>query len=273
MRSNGILKVGFLLLLVAVQSSLFAQQGQVTEFFPYSEYRIRIDGAVDNQARIYRSAQPPAIAIVSGLLSSAVVLRPQTYKVESLSTTFLMENGENLKVTAGQTPHEVGRFSIGKTTVDFDFEGHKMSLSVRPQLLKQQTAADLQAFDKIYATRAEEYTVDPEFVRIIDGFPAEATVTVYFGSWCPHCQLMVPRVIKLAESLSGPVQIEYYGVPNQQGGPPDPIVNDKKIEKLPTAVVTLQGQEVGRIVGNEFEKPEVKLSEILFAEKQKMGNR
>ena len=69
------------------------------------------------------------------------------------------------------------------------------------------------------------------------------------GSWCPHCQEAVPRVMKVDERLKGSrIRFEYYGLPYKFSK--DPETSRAKITHVPTAVVFRGGWEIGRLAGN-----------------------
>lgn len=88
--------------------------------------------------------------------------------------------------------------------------------------------------------------------KLLDVKPG-AEVTVYFGTWCRDCFLLVPRTwraIEVAErdtKKKVPFQIKYIGVDEQfMAGSINPM--DEKVARIPTFIVKRDGKEVGRII-------------------------
>ena len=84
-------------------------------------------------------------------------------------------------------------------------------------------------------------------------------VFVYFGSWCPTCNLLLGRVIRVEQELAkGPakVQFDYYGLPGAPKTWDDPEVTARNVDRIPSAIVYVDGKYARRIVGYELSKPE-----------------
>ncbi len=89
---------------------------------------------------------------------------------------------------------------------------------------------------------------------------------VYFGTWCPVCGRLVPRVIKLADELEGSkVRFEYYGLPQPMSD--DPITKADKLHGVPTAIVYLGDKEVGRLSGGDLNAPEKSIARLVLQAK------
>ena len=58
------------------------------------------------------------------------------------------------------------------------------------------------------------------------------------------------------------VGFEYYGLPRGFGD--EPQAQQYDIKNIPTAIVRVGGQEVGRIEGGDWDKPEAKLAQLLL---------
>ncbi len=72
---------------------------------------------------------------------------------------------------------------------------------------------------------------------------------VYFGSWCPVCGRLVPKILKLQSDLKGAkIQFEYYGLPQPMSD--DPITAKENLNGVPTAIVYVDGKEFGRQDGH-----------------------
>ncbi len=97
------------------------------------------------------------------------------------------------------------------------------------------------------------------------------TVRVYYGSWCSHCRRLVPHAIRLEQELKGSkIHFEYFGVsPNFTA---DPEVRKAVIQSIPTGIVYINGNEVGRILGDQaWQSPESTLRVILGPAARRVG--
>jgi hypothetical protein len=68
--------------------------------------------------------------------------------------------------------------------------------------------------------------------------------------------------MKVATELEGShINVEFYGLPRGWGE--HPVAGPLEIKVVPTAIVYIDDQEVGRITGNKWQSPEQTLIEIL----------
>jgi thiol-disulfide isomerase/thioredoxin len=87
-------------------------------------------------------------------------------------------------------------------------------------------------------------------------------ITVFFGSWCPHCQQKVPIAMRLARELAGSkVKFDFYGLPH--GFSNDAQAQRYGVKAVPTGIVYVNGKEVGRISGDGWESPEATLRNLV----------
>ena len=74
-------------------------------------------------------------------------------------------------------------------------------------------------------------------------------IEVWFGSWCPHCQRVVPRFLKVMQAVGNPnVEVLYHAVPRQFGSY-QPAVQ-KEVNGLPTFIIMKDGREFTRFKGS-----------------------
>ncbi|MEN6560623.1 MAG: hypothetical protein ABFD52_07605 [Acidobacteriota bacterium] len=107
------------------------------------------------------------------------------------------------------------------------------------------------------------YQPDPEALDKLRGLAREVRVEVYFGSWCPDSKDHVSAFFKVLDLADTPLlQAVYVGVP-EAGDKRAPYVRERKIEKLPTFVVLVDGREAGRIVEAPNKSVEADLVKIL----------
>lgn len=114
----------------------------------------------------------------------------------------------------------------------------------------------------------------PDYVRVrgaapavVPAFPTEATLVVFWASWCPPCREETPSLIALAREPVPGVTLAVFSsdtslaaVESFFGGPPPPELHlrlDQEeaaarafgVEGLPTTVLVVNGQLAARFVG------------------------
>ncbi len=71
---------------------------------------------------------------------------------------------------------------------------------------------------------------------------------IFAGSWCSDSETELPKIYKLITGAGiFPDKIILYGV-DRQKDEPSGIAKEYKIEKVPTLVLEVEGEEIGRIV-------------------------
>lgn len=239
-----------------------ASSGLLKEFLPYHEHLVEVNGLDVKEGRIYRSVDPPAFLVLSPNFDNPAVLYPVSNTVKSIELSVLTEEKDvRVTVKSGYKTWGEGVFTV-TDGVNFEHEGHSVRLKPKPILLKAHTSDELRAYDPGYGQRADAYSVDSALLGRIKSSSKSAKVTVYFGSWCQFCQRYVPHLMKLEQELAGSnIEFSYFGLPNDFTQEPE--TDRMKIERVPTAIVTVAGREIGRLVGRECQQPELKLSRIL----------
>ena len=87
-------------------------------------------------------------------------------------------------------------------------------------------------------------------------------MVVYFGSWCAFCGRYVPRILRLAEDLTkSKLSFDFYGLPRAVQS--DERARRNGVNDVPTAVVSQNGTEIGRIRGDAWLAPEEAILRLL----------
>jgi len=107
------------------------------------------------------------------------------------------------------------------------------------------------------------YQPDPEALEKLRGLAREVRVEVYFGSWCPDSEARVSAFFKALDLAESPLlQAVYVGVPEAKDKR-EPFCRERKVEKLPTFILFVDGREAGRIVETPKKSVEADLVSIL----------
>ena len=122
----------------------------------------------------------------------------------------------------------------------------------------------MRAYSREYREGAASYAFSQPVVKQLQAESRPVEVKVFFGTWCPHCQTVLPRVLRVAEELTGSkVRLSFYGLPQGAGFKADPEAQRFDIESVPTGVVLVEGREVGRISGSGWKIPELAIKNAI----------
>ncbi len=232
-------------------------------FEPIGTYSLSIDGKVEPRAEVYQSERARAFLLLGSGVEQPLLVDLRSRQVEAVGIMSLAKRGDgsiDILADAAVTPR--GPFQIAGSGVSFKTGGHEYQLAERASLVGPHKAAELTAYDPSYARGAAAYRPNPSLVSELDKESQPVRVQVFFNSKCPHCRLMVPRIIKLQETLDNPkITFDYYGVPDSFK---DPVMEAKDVHGTPTGIVYVKGKEVGRIVGEGWKSPELAIKNVLL---------
>lgn len=250
----------------ALVSSVVAQPVPADDvlkgFQPNGDLMLELDGK-STDADLFFSDSAGAFLIMGSELSSPVLVGTRTGLVESVHLMKVMKKPDgSIDLRADATLEALDRFRIEGTEVHFDLKGQAAKLKPRPDLLGSHSPDGLRAYKPTYGQGASDYTPNAGALNALRGATDDVKVLIYFGSWCPTCSRLVPRVIRVDEEIAGSkINFEYYGVPRDITS--DPAAEKNKIHGVPTGIVYVGGKEVARLSVQELNQPEVALQKIL----------
>lgn len=231
-------------------------------FQPNGDLMLELDGQ-STDTQLYFSDSAGAFLIMGSALSSPVLVGTRTGMVESVHLMKVMKKPDgSIDLRADATLEALDRFRIEGTEVHFDLKGQAAKLKPRPDLLGSQSPAALKGYKPSYAQLASEYSPRGSSLSALKTVTDDVRVQIYFGTWCPTCGRLVPRVLRLDEDLDNPkIAFEYYGVPRDITS--DPAAEKDKIHGVPTGIVYVGGKEVARLSVQELNQPEAALQKLL----------
>ncbi len=242
-----------------------AAQAPMAGFAPTGDYVLALDGQTDASAEVYVLGQGTAYLVLSDRLASPVLLEPRAGVARSLS---LLKVARQEDGTIDLLPQAViadlGRFTIDLEGVAFVVDGKAAQLKTKPPYLGSGGIDELLAYSADYQREAAAYVCSEPILRDLRAQPQAVEVRVFFGSWCPYCQQVMPRILKVAQQLAGSkIALEFYGLPRDLAN--DPEAGRYDISGVPTGVVLVGGREVGRIGGGDWKIPELAIKNALIA--------
>jgi hypothetical protein len=110
---------------------------------------------------------------------------------------------------------------------------------------------------------AESYVPNPVAIEKLKSLKQEVRVEIYFGTWCPDSKAHVGEYFKIMELAGNPVFVtDYVGMARDKQAR-EPYIRGKNVTKLPTFIVSINGQEKGRIIEIPKKSVEEDLVDIL----------
>jgi thiol-disulfide isomerase/thioredoxin len=249
--------------LLSTASFLHAQSDSIENFHPIGDFVLEIDEKPVPTAEFYLAEHKPAVLILVAELPGAVVLLPGDQTVHMVPSADVTKKPDGFVDIGMDSAADQGNLQILAAWIRFSVEGHTLTLKERPWLLGEQEIPAMENHNPEYVWRSDRYNPNTDIIQTLAHETNGVRVWAFFGSWCPHCKHHLPLLMKVNEALSGsPIEFDYYGLP--RGWTRHPVAGPLKITSVPTAIVYVDGKEVGRITGNQWETPEIALKKILF---------
>ena len=118
---------------------------------------------------------------------------------------------------------------------------------------------------EIYNRRYADYSPKPDAVQAIHNFAGTAEIKVVFGDWCSDSKKHIPAFLKTLEAADNKnLPILYLNVDRHIKEPAE-LLTGLNITHVPTIIVSVGGQEIGRIVETPKSSVEQDLADILVA--------
>jgi len=240
-------------------------QEAMNGFLPIDKFIFMIDGEPDSEAEVFQSQAAGAYLVLASSVESPVLVQARSAAV---STVNLMKvdrqaNG-SVNLLAGAALGSLGKFAIAGDGIKFSVDGRAAELRNKPWLLGAQNLEGMRAYSREYREGASAYQFSQPIVSQLQAETRSVEVKVFFGTWCPHCQTVLPRVLRVAEELSdSKVKLSFHGLPQGPGFKADLEVQRFAIESVPTGVVLVDGREVGRISGSGWKIPELAIKNAI----------
>jgi Thioredoxin len=111
-----------------------------------------------------------------------------------------------------------------------------------------------------WRTAAESYSPNLEFISGLQAVREEIQIEVFLGTWCPDSKQNVSAYFKIMDLVQNPlIRTTYIGLPQKKEDRAK-YIQGKDIQRIPTFIVTIRGQEAGRII----ETPRTSVEEDLW---------
>lgn len=122
-----------------------------------------------------------------------------------------------------------------------------------------QTMLELDDFSKGY----KEYQVDTAAITPLKNLKEATEIVVIIGTWCGDCHRETPRLMRIMEEVNNPnIKVTYIGVDRAKSDP-EGLAAQYEFTRIPTIIVSQNGEELGRIIERPETSLEIDLAKIL----------
>jgi thiol-disulfide isomerase/thioredoxin len=247
-----------LLVLLLGGGSLWAED---TVWERSCRFSTEVDGGKPRPGTVYeRKGTPEMLGQLPD--STWFLLQPQERRVIQLAEGQVKLAADSPQATLSGQQGSNSAVRLTPSALTFDVTGKFVKVLPTPPLLGEVEAEDFLSLCPDYRDRVNSYTPDSKTVTRLSAAGGKRTVEVFFGSWCPHCQQVLPKLIKSLQLADNEkIDVKWIGLPRMFLN--EPLVREREIKGVPTIIVLEDGQEVGRFSGVEKIPVEVSLANLV----------
>lgn len=260
MRRNAFREAGIMLLVLVATTGLLWAEDSVWQ--RSCRFSTEVDSAAVTPGTVYEQKGTPDML---GTLTGDVwfLLQPAKRRVLTLAAgqVKLAATGPTA-ILSGSLPDNGTPVKLTPAALTFDVKGHFVKVLPTPPLLGEVKAEDFLNLCPEFQEDESNYEPDSETVARLANATKHHTVEVFFGSWCPHCQKVLPQLIKsLRMADNSKLEVKWIGLPRLFSN--EPRVKHREVRGVPTIIVLEGEREVGRFSGVDNIPVEVSLANLV----------
>ena len=232
------------------------------------DWILTVDDEEVSSAKIYYSVYEVAWLVqVPGL--DSLLISPRGNSVQTVDAKSLgLKSANRANLKSGSTMEQVSTFEQSHGVMSFELGDRRLELRPAPPLLGRHSSGGLEQRHPEFEQKAALYSGDADAMAGLKastrptGNTEDLTVRVYFGSWSPICDRIVPKIIGVEKTWQN-VKFEYYGLPKRITD--DPEAEQVGISGVPTVLILRDGEEVDRLTGRQLDDPAPVISQAIVA--------
>ena len=209
-----------------------------------------MDGKPADEARFFVDQEAKKVLVHVPALAVDAVLDLPTKQVTSLEQAKVSVDRETdmARVPPGSPAGQPTPFTVEGAQVLFYLGNNRLKITPKLPLEGPSTLDAILRHSPLYRKGMEEYTPEASEVSYLKSYAGDVEIVVFFGTWCPHCKVLVPRFMRAMDDASNPhIKVSYVGVP-RNFGQYDPA-RSRGVTGVPSFIFYRNGREVGRIPG------------------------
>lgn len=255
--------LGVLLLLPAMVAPVLAEQ---QEFLKTGHFQLKAFGEIDPAAEIYIAKSVASVLVISEKLQKPVLIVAGEKKATALdeeAVTPVPDRPDAVLVDVSKTLGRPLVLKIVGRDLSFIAGGKRVIVQPSDPILGDVSPEQLLARIPELRRGKQAYVPRTGQMRLLGELQRHVRLLVFMGSWCPHCEQLVPRLLRVAEDLPGhPLEVTLRLVPRNMSG--DILARQYRVHAVPTVVVIENDKEIARLEGDDLKRPEAGLTRVLF---------
>jgi len=256
--------LGALLGLLLVVPRAFADEelhATLREFNRTGQYTLYVSTVQQKDARIYHSKRAGAFLVLDSDYKKPWLILPRTKKIATVDADKVVNaTDKSADLTAKAEPEELGGFTMEGRDILVNLEGLVARLRPGAHAHGALSGEELLLHTPDYERGVEDYRPNQGDVKKLVECATPTEVTIFFGSWCPTCSRLIPRILRVEKEIEGSkINITYYGLPKGEGVRNDPEARKYGVTRVPTGVLFVDGRAVGTINSRALNRPETAL--------------
>ena len=223
------------------------------------DWMLQVNGKDQPAAEIFGTEPARAFLLISSELPSPLLLSVAGGTVETVDLMKVSRQIDgSIDLLPGASLGSAVKYTVRESDITFDIAGKTVVMKPRPWKLGLHKGPELLSSNPVYQRGAKGYNPDTAILKRLKDHKESVRVLTFFGSWCPHCKAHLPLLLKVEQGLTGSkIQFDYYGLPRPFGD--DAEAKKYGITGVPTAILFVDGKEIGRIPNSQWSNPEVAL--------------
>ncbi len=257
------------LALVAAAAAPAAVAQDAPRFLLSGHYQLKLNDKPAADARFYQVTGGVAkLIVVSTELGQPVLVTAgektaMPFDAGRLTPVPGDADSVTLAPSAGAAPSSP--ITIDGMKLKFAIGTNKVQVEPRDPLVGLVTPEQMLEFSPEYRRLAAAYKPGKGDLRLLETLRTDTEVDIFFGSWCPHCEQTMPRLLRVLSELKSPrLHIRFHAVPTKIDE--DPVARQWKVNAVPTGFVKYAGERTAKIEGPNWERPESTLAALLFGD-------
>ncbi len=243
-----------------------AEGGTLGQHLLTGHWQLRVDDQLDPEARIYMQRAPLQIVLISEALPAPLLIEPSkksAVPIAEEAATIDPEDADALLVDASKTvgrsvsvvfSGQVTRITLGKK---------RLVIEDRDPLIGEFSVEQLRDSLPEFRRGLNLYEPGAGNMRLLERVEQDVEIHVFFGTWCPHCERLVPRLAKvLAQLETSKLTARYHLLPRRMSE--DDTARQYGVGAVPTVILIADGKVLGRLEGRQLSRPETALTRVLF---------
>jgi thiol-disulfide isomerase/thioredoxin len=236
-------------------------------WYPRYDWALEVDGKPADEARFFVDTEGKKVLVVAERLPRAGVLTLPAKQVSSLDAKQVTLDAarDTARLAPEATLSPPAEYTVEGAQVVFYLGSNRLKITPKLPLEGPTTRDAILSHSPLYRRALQEYVPGAAEVAFLKSYARPVEIVVFFGTWCPHCKVLVPRFMKAMQEADNPrIQVSYVGVP-RNFAQYDPA-RSRGVTGVPSFIFYSGGREFSRIPGEPADMTiEAAVVEILRA--------